>query len=134
MKPIRLLPYVLSIMLLFIMSCVKDEIDEFTPNQEEQPNPNVSDIRELKIPDQFDFSTHKELDISVSDTTSHARYSIKSNDETIFTGFIVENELAAKIKVAIDTEELTLMRNANFKQETFAVSISGTQLFFEYPN
>jgi len=126
MKSVRILPYVFSMMLFIMTSCVKEELDEINVELE------VGNIEKLEIPPQFDFSTHKEIEISISDTTSHARYSLQANSENLFTGFIVKNKLVAKIRVASETDELTLLRSAEFKEETFTVSVSEATLIFEY--
>jgi len=126
MKLNRTIPSIFLIMLLILTSCVKEELNEIVIK------PEVDNIEELDIPNNFDFSTHKELDISISDTASFARYSIQLEGENLFTGFIVDNKLEAAIRVATTTEELTLLRSFDFAEETFTVSISESTLVFDH--
>jgi len=136
MKTKNIIKCALLVMLTFGTSCLKDEFEHSDLVVQEgiaaSEFIDVEAIQNLEVPKQFDFSTDKEVEILISDETPFARYTIKANDQYVFTGFINNGELVARFKVQTLVTEVTLSRGVQFEQDEVTLSLSGEKLTYEH--
>ncbi|WP_406684972.1 LruC domain-containing protein [Seonamhaeicola sp. MEBiC1930] len=148
------------LVLLFIFSCdVTQEIEDFKNVTPETETPVSEDpIDNLNIPSGFDFSTHKEVKVTINDTGDNVRYDIfvysdekefvrietYENEEgqmvtdsvfnsgildkLIFNGVIKNGKITQTIAVPEHFDQLYIRRKNNLKYSSEVVTISNGEV------
>ena len=122
-----------------LTSCIPDEIEsdviqESNSNTDTDTVADITtlDMEELEIPSGFEFETDRAVQLNISDAQNQVRYTIKVGDKEIHNGFVINNNLTAKLKLADATYQVVLIRNSGNITEEFSLPVSGNQLSFTY--
>ncbi len=99
---------VIILMQLTYVSCVKDGFEPTVPpevsEEEETPDNPAAALLELQIPEGFDFTTQRDVQILINDPTPNVRYDVyayssegETSEEFTYTNEAGEEEVAYKI-------------------------------------
>ncbi|MEN1785228.1 MAG: LruC domain-containing protein, partial [Bacteroidota bacterium] len=132
-KNLRLINTAMSLYALgMLSSCVPDELDVFETEQattDLADTPNTIDdsliaLTELKIPENFVFSTSRDVRISIIDGGSNAHYDVYSYDSEKFANIALEDDVNGSPIVPLAYEEgLLVSRNATNGSLSFVATI-----------
>lgn len=113
---------------LALGSCVRDKFEEGIIENEEA----VTAITDLEIPEGFNFSTHKTVNVAITDPADFVKYAVLNNGNNVFSGLVVNQQLQGQISLPTNTTQVTLVRRNSTSLESITVDLNGDQILFNH--